>query len=50
MVTKVKTKAEIDALNKKFNSMSRESANEMAKQMGMPKKKTSAKKTVKKKK
>lgn len=44
------TQKEIDALNKKFRGMSRETANEMAKNMGMPPKKKTAKKVVKKKK
>ena len=45
------TQKEIDALNKKLRGMSRETANEMAKNMGMPaKKKTTTKKVVKKKK
>lgn len=45
----VMTKEEIEALNKKFNSMSRSAADAMAKNMGMPpKKKTTKKSTAKK--
>ena len=44
------TQKEIDALNKKFRGMSRETADEMAKNMGMPAKKKTTKKVVKKRK
>lgn len=44
-MTKVKSQKEIDALNKKFRSMSKECANEMAKNYGMSKKKKTAKKS-----